>query len=58
MRIDVPRGGEGGIARGYAARPPLRSGPLQLRCNVKNRLWRFFRTLDGLLTPRKTLMNQ
>src|ERR1700733_5239015 len=36
--------GEGGIARGFAARPPLRYGPLQLRCNVQNRLRRFCRT--------------
>ena len=28
----------GGIARGYAARPPLRSGPLPLCGNVQNRL--------------------
>src|ERR1700733_4590066 len=37
-------GGEGGIARGYAARPPLRSGPSQLRCDVQHRLRRFCRT--------------
>src|SRR5271170_5029071 len=34
-------GGEGGIARDYAARPALRCGPLQPRCNVQNRLRRF-----------------
>src|ERR1700719_2206241 len=36
-RIYPTHGGEGGIARRCAPRPPLRSGPLQLRCNVQNR---------------------
>ncbi len=43
-RIYRSYGGEGGVARGCAARPPLRSGPSQLRCNVQNRRRRFCRT--------------
>ena len=42
----------GGIARGYAARPPLRSGPLPLCGNVQNR----FAILSNPRTPFRVLL--